>query len=75
MIVTNFIEHANYEIVELYDNSGYRIIMNTDTHDIWFIYQEGAITRYEAYNILDDSSVFLTEVEIKQFENWTKNKL
>lgn len=73
MNIDLFIKEADYEVgILLDDETSCRVIMdNNETHDIWFIIKD-KITKYEAYNQLDDSSIFLSDEELEKLENWFK---
>ena len=71
MNLEKFLEEASYEIGEILDDEGgYRAILGTDIHDIWFIYRDNKIVRWEAYCELDDYSVMLDDSELQMLENW-----
>lgn len=71
MDLEKFLEEASYEVGEILDDEGgYRVILGTDIHDIWFIYREGKIVRCEAYCELDDNSIVLNDSELQILENW-----
>lgn len=71
MNIDLFIIQASYDIKLNLDYQIYNVIMdNHTTHDLWFDYQEGKIIGYEVYSQLDDSSVTLSDEDLKKLEKW-----
>lgn len=75
MNIDYFLENAAYVIDYFPEEGDYRTVMETDTHDMYFYFKDGEITNIEAYNALDDSTVFLSQDELKKIKIWMNHNV
>lgn len=59
----------NYTVDEL-ESGGYLAMLANSEYDIWFIYKDKEVTKYEIYWDLDDCFVYVDEAGLKKLENW-----